>query len=335
VYNIIRRSEKVRRRVAMQYKDYYKILGVEKTATQDEIKKAYRKLAKKYHPDVNKGNSSAEESFKEANEAYEVLGDAEKRKKYDTLGSAGFNFQNGQNFDPSQYGFGNFGGGNRSYEFRSSGGNGFSDFFDMFFGSDGGMDINDILRGQGRTGRRSVAQKGSDAEAEIELYPVEGLAGAERRLTFSVNGKPKTLSLKIPKGIRDGEKIKLSGQGAPGINGGPNGDLYLNVKLIKTEKYLIEGNDIIEKLNITPWEAALGASIEVGTLEGNRISVKVPAGIQSGNKIKIKNKGYIDRKGNRGDLMLTVYIVNPKKLSTKEKELYKKLSEESNFKPER
>jgi curved DNA-binding protein len=218
----------------MEYKDYYKTLGVEKNASQNEIKKAFRKLAKKYHPDSNPGDKKAEEKFKEINEAYEVLGDEEKRKKYDTLGS-NFNFGNGYDFDPFKYGF----GGNTKYTYNagktSTSGRGFSDFFNMFFGGDG---FDDILSGLGnRTGyagsgfsNMQYPINGDDVEAEIEITPEEGFAGIEKRIKINIDGQEKTISFRIPAGIRQDEKVKIAGQGRSGSNDGRNGDLYLKVK---------------------------------------------------------------------------------------------------------
>ena len=234
----------------MEYKDYYKTLGVDKSASQDEIKKAYRKLAKKYHPDANPGNNKAEERFKEVNEAYEVLGDKDKRQKYDQFGT--MDFQNGMNFDPSQFGH---------YEFRGSQ-NGFSDFFNMFFG-EGGIDLNDLFgAGGGRTrgfssGYSTRAQmRGEDIEAEMTISPEDGIEGVEKTFAIRNMNGSKTISVKIPRWIPEGGKIKLSGQGNPGIGGGPNGDLYITIKF-KEGQYKLEGKNLIKNRGIpmgcSPW----------------------------------------------------------------------------------
>lgn len=308
----------------MQYRDYYETLGVSKTASQDEIKKAYRKLAKQYHPDTNPGNKAAEEKFKAVSEAYEVLGDSEKRKKYDTFGQS-TNFRNGFDFDPSQFGFGK----NARYEYRTGGNGGFSDFFNMFFGG-GGIDMDSIFSraGRGGAGRNSwnAPQKGQDREAEISVTPEEGFRGIEKRITVQGGGGEKTVSFKVPPGIKDGEKIKLAGQGSPGLNGGAPGDLYLMVKIKPGSGFELEGMNVNTTLDVYPWEAALGAEKAVETLEG-KIIVKVPPGIQSDNKIRAAGKGYIDRIGSRGDLYIKIRIMNPKILTPEQRELYEKLQQ--------
>lgn len=303
----------------MKYKDYYNILGVDKNATSDAIKKAYRKLAKKYHPDANPNDKKAEEKFKEVSEAYEVLGDAEKRKKYDTFGSE-VNFQDGYDFDPSSYGFAN----NVRYEYRTNVGGGYSDFFNSFFGEDG-FDLGSIFGGVGTKHRRqSYAAKGSDVEAIIEILPEEGFVGIEKSVSIRGRNGEKSLSFKIPKGVKDGEKIRFKGQGRPGINGGSNGDLYLIVKFKKGSRFEIEGKDLLTTLDIMPWEAALGDEKPIETLDG-RILIKIPPGIQTDNKIRVAGKGYTDRSGIRGDLYIKMRIVNPKIISPEVKKLYSKL----------
>lgn len=306
----------------MQYKDYYNILDIDKKATQDEIKKAYRKLAKKYHPDANPNDKKAEEKFKQVNEAYEVLGDAEKRKKYDTFGSE-VNFQDGYDFDPSKYGFGN----NVKYKYSTNAGD-YSDFFNSFFG-EGGFDLGSIFGGGGtRRRRQSYAAKGGDIEAVIEILPEEGFGGIEKSVSIRGRTGDKSFTFKIPKGVKDGEKIRLKGQGEPGTNGGSNGDLYLTVKFKKGSRFEIEGKDLLTTLDVMPWEAALGAEKPVDTMDG-RILIKVPPGIQTDSKIRVAGKGYTDRSGSRGDLYIKVRIMNPKVMTREIKELYTKLKEVS------
>ncbi len=310
----------------MKYRDYYEILGVDKKASQDEIKRAYRKLAKKYHPDAHPGDKAAEEKFKEANEAYEVLGNEEKRKKYDQFGSEG-QFRNGADFDPSQYGFGN----NVKYEFRQGNAGDFSDFFNMFFGGGSPFDTFDVGgafgRRRGRHGgvSRNSQMPGQDNEALMEITPAEGFAGAEKRISLRTQNGERTISLRIPAGIRPGEKIKLAGQGGPGVNGGRNGDLYLNVEFTRFSGFELNGLDLESQIALYPWEAALGSEIPFNTLDG-RISVKIPPGIQSGSKIRVAGRGYRDRSGVRGDLYLKMTLVNPEKLNSAQIELYEKLS---------
>lgn len=301
----------------MEYKDYYKILGVDKTASQDTIKKSFRKLAKKYHPDANPGNKSAEEKFKEVSEAYEVIGDEDKRKKYDQFGQTGF--QNGMNFDPSQFGH---------YEFKSSQ-NGFSDFFNMFFGS-GGIDIDNIFGGHGRTRGFSSGYSagpsqmcGDDIEAEMSITPEEAMDGKEKTFTIRTGTGTKTISVNIPQGIPEGGKIKLAGQGNPGYGGGPNGDLYIVIRF-KEGKFKLEGNNLIYRLEVYPWTAALGGEAKVQAPDG-LIQVKIPAGIQTDQKIRVSGKGYGKKGGKRGDLYIQVKIINPRYLNNDQKKLYEEL----------
>jgi len=316
----------------LKYRDYYEILGVSKEATQDQIKKAYRKLAKKYHPDANPGDKKAEEKFKEINEAYEVLGNEEKRKKYDQLGSA-FNFTDGFDFDPSNFGFNR---GNVRYEYRTSGSRGFSDFFDMFFG-DGGIDLDDLFFSGRRNGFANKgftanpfggyqqSLRGEDKEAEIKISVTDGLLGTEKHISIETPTGRKTLSVKIPKGIQPGGKIRLAGQGGKGINGGPNGDLILVVRF-KEDEYELKGYDIIQKIEVKPWVAALGGEVTVRTPE-SKIIVNIPKGIRSGGNIRIPGKGYYNSIGGRGDLYIQVNINNPEFLSPKQLELFRQLKE--------
>lgn len=309
----------------MKFRDYYEVLGVEKKASQDEIKKAYRKLAKKYHPDTHPGDKTAEEKFKEANEAYEVLGDAGKREKYDQFGAQG-QFHNGADFDPSAYGFGN----NVRYEYRQDGNSDFSDFFNMFFGGSNpfGSFGEDSLFGNkaARGGRftQSRQMKGEDSEAVLKITLSEGLSGAEKRIGLRTSAGEKTISLKIPAGIKPGEKIKLSGQGGSGFNGGRNGDLYLHIEFVRNVDFELNGLNIEGRIALFPWEAALGTEKAYQTLDG-RISVKVPAGIQTDSRIRVAGRGYRDKNGTRGDLFLHVRIINPEKLSKEQLDLYEKL----------
>lgn len=317
----------------MQYKDYYNVLGVDKKATQEEIKKAFRKLAKKYHPDAHPGDKQSEEKFKEINEAYEVLGDAEKRKKYDQFGQEG-NFTNGYDFDPSQYGF----NGSQGFQYRTSTGNAndFSDFFNMIFGGGGfrsesfGMgDLGGIFGGN--AGRHSgfshkMHSRGNDIEAEIEITPEDGFNGSEKMINLKGGGSDNKISFRVPRGIKDGEKIKLSGQGERGINGGGSGDLYLRVKFVRSHSFELDGMNLFSSVDIYPWDAALGTEIPFNTLDG-KIIVRIPAGIQSDNRIRVAGKGYIGRDGSRGDLFIKVRIINPAQLTQEQKKLYERLKE--------
>ncbi|MDQ7033178.1 MAG: J domain-containing protein [Desulfonauticus sp.] len=313
----------------MEYKDYYKILGVEKGATQEEIARAYKKLAKKYHPDLNPNNKQAEEKFKEINEAYEVLKDPEKRKLYDSLGP---NWQHGQNFEPPP-GFENI-----RFEFQSGGGfedlGGFSDFFEAIFGGLGrnkGRKCYTRFTGSG-FGQDYYTARGEDQEAILELSLEEAYRGGEKVLTLgTAMGERKTLKVKIPPGIKDGAKIRLKGQGSPGLQGGPAGDLYLKVKILPHHTFKLDGNNIVYRLKLAPWEAVLGAEIFVPTLEG-QVKLKIPAGINSGQKLRIRGKG-LGQGLNKGDQLVEVVICSPKHISAEEKNLWEKLAKLSQFNP--
>lgn len=324
----------------MQFKDYYAILGVEKNASQDEIKKAYRKLAKQHHPDVNKGEKASEEKFKDISEAYEALGDAEKRKKYDMFGSQA-QFNNGSDFDPSQYGFN---GGNVRYNYTGNAGD-HSDFFNMFFSD--AFDLNDLFgqsRGGGRTtrvyeggdlgdlfgqsrggARAPRVRNGKDIEAEIELTPEEGAVGADKLIALQTQTGTRSINFKIPAGVGDGETIRLKGQGHAGTNGGSSGNLRMTVRM-KPGRFTLKDSELLMNADVYPWDAALGAKLTVDTLDG-RIAVKIPEGVQTGSRIRVAGKGYPFRAGKRGDLYITVRIMNPAHLTAEQKKLYEKLKE--------
>ena len=304
----------------MKYKDYYTTLGVEKTASQDVIKKAYRKLAKKYHPDKTGGDKKMEAQFKEVGEAYEVLGDVEKRAQYDEIGDQS-SFQNGRDFDPSRYGYNN----NVRYEYSDAGDH--SDFFNMFFGGGGGFNMNDIFSSAGSRGTQRIYD-GENIEAEIDITPEEGAAGIEKRISLQTSTGIRNLTFKVPKGVRSGEKIRLKGQGSPGSSGGKSGDLHLIVRIVPSARYLIDGTDLVTTIELMPWDAALGAKMRVTTLDG-RIMVTIPAGVQTDNKIRIAGKGYPVRSGKRGDLYIKVRIVNPKTLTDETKTLFEQLKKAS------
>lgn len=300
----------------MKYKDYYEILNVDKSATEDEIKRQYRQLAKKYHPDLNPGDEKAQEKFKEINEAYEVLGDAEKRKKYDQFGP---DFANGQHFDPSQYGF-----GNGSHTYTTVNGD-FSDFFNMFFGGMegsqqssgrmGGFDLGSLFGG----GRR--ANKRQSYESELNISLEEAYNGTTRNVNLNVGGQSKSMEIKVPKGILPGKRLRVKGE-----KWGINGDVLFKINLVEDGENKLEGLDITLKLDLSPWQTALGDKVIVSTLDG-RIKIDIPKGISSGKKIRIPKKGYRDMKGNKGDLFVEINITHPQSLTEEEIELYKKLKE--------
>ncbi len=329
----------------MKYKDYYKILGVSRDATQEEIQRAYRKLARKYHPDVNK-SADAEEKFKEINEAYEVLRDPEKRKKYDQLGTS---WEHGQDFSPPpgwdfhvEYEEGPF-GTRRTYYWTGSGADGFSDFFEALFGSGGfGKRARTHREHEGFEGFGfRMPQRGRDYEATIKISLEDAYRGGTKNITIQTqeigpDGRPilkeKEYQVKIPPGVLPGQKIRLAGQGGEGIDGGERGDLYLKVEIEPHPVFRLKGRDLYIDLPITPWEAALGGKVTINTLSGP-ISVNIPPGIQSGQKLRIKGKGMPNPKGEPGDLYAVVKIVVPKSLSPKEKELFEELRKISRFNP--
>ena len=287
----------------MEYKDYYASLGVAKDASPGDIQKAYRKLARRFHPDVNK-TPEAETKFKEINEAHEVLKDEEKRAKYDQFGS---NWKQAQQTGAPPPGFedmytvftsGTGGGSRHGYDF---GGEGFSSFFDMLFG--GGF-------GGGQSGPRATwttgptgptQQAGADHEATISLTLAEAASGGERELTLTdpTTGRTKTLRVKIPRGIRAGQKIRLPGQGGAGRGDSSRGHLFLNVEILPDSRFRLDGSDLHATLPVTPWEAALGGQAKVPTLKGD-IAVKIPPGSSSGRKIRLKEKGFPSSKGPAG-----------------------------------
>lgn len=308
----------------MQYKDYYKTLGVSKNASQDEIKKAYRKLAVKYHPDKNPDNKETENKFKDINEAYEVLKDPGKRKKYDQLGSnwkqyenAGYGGSQGGGFDWSQ--FGGQPGGGRSYHFKGDpgdvfGGAGdFSDFFNMFFGGAGSS------ASQGFSGFGS--SRGQDLKADLELSVYEAYHGTSRIL--NVNGKKLRVSTKP--GAFDGQELRIKGKGSPGKGGGSNGDIYLRIKVISDNEYRIEGANIIKEVPVDLFTAVLGGKTRVNTLAGV-VNVTIPKGTQSGRILRLRGKGMPVPKhpGSNGDLLLRLKIEIPSELTDEEEKLVKK-----------
>ena len=331
--------------MAVQFQDYYETLGVSRSASQDDIQKAYRKLARKYHPDVNK-SKEAEEKFKKINEANEVLKDPEKRQKYDALGA---NWQAGQDFTPPP-GFDGWqqwsgpSGGGTHYRFRSGssdfggfGQGGFSDFFEGLFGQMGGT---------GRTsgGERPSwwAGRGQDHEADITISLEEAHCGVSKTVALQMQDlgpggssrhAPKRYEVKIPAGVSDGDRIRLAGQGGGSRERGQQaGDLFLRVRIAPHAKFRVDGSDINIEVPVAPWEAALGAKVEVPTLDG-RIKLTIPPGTQGGQRFRSRGKGLRNKGGGRGDLYTIVQIAIPKDLSSQEKELFQALEKQSSFKP--
>ncbi|WP_028307905.1 DnaJ C-terminal domain-containing protein [Desulfitibacter alkalitolerans] len=322
----------------MNYKDYYEALGVDKKAGEKEIKSAYRKLVKKYHPDKTKGDKNAESRFKEIAEAYEVLSDPEKRQKYDELGANWDRFGPGENWQKANtnfYGFsrGKQNGGYKFYTNMNGHDADFSDFFKVFFGGFDGMDARGYgnsgfdTSGFGSSARGNTASTGNDVESEIRLSVEEAYNG----ITAQVNVDGSTLKIKIPAGVKDGQKIRVAGKGQPGMRGGKSGDLYLVVRINEHKLYKIDGADIKLNVPITPSEAALGAKIQVPTPKG-KISLTVPPGTSSGKVLRLKGLGLGSEK-EKGNLLVTLDVAVPPDLTEEERELYRKLQDISNYNP--
>ncbi len=317
--------------MGLAYKDYYKTLGIERTASADDIRKSFRKLAREYHPDVAKNKKEAEEKFKEINEAYEVLSDPEKRKKYDQLGA---NWKQGSEFRPPP-GWEQFGGGQRGrnggaeFEF---GGTGFSDFFEQIFGGRGGRDS----RGGGfRFDQEEAAERGRDLEADIMVTLEDALKGSVRSISFRRGtghaAKTETHQVKIPPGVKDGQKLRVGGKGEAGGSGGVAGDLYLTIRLSGHPELRVEGETLFHDLDLTPWEAVLGTSVSVPTLEG-KVSIKLPPGTQTGQRLRLRGRG-LGKEGARGDLFVVTRVQVPDKISDAERKLWEELAKESKFSP--
>lgn len=298
----------------MEYKDYYKVLGVDRSAKQDEIKKAYRKLAVKYHPDKNPGDKAAEEKFKEISEAYQVLGNEDSRKKYDELGA---NWKQYENMGYGGDGFQGFEG------FQGFGGSGFSDFFDMFFGGQGsGFDFSNI-GGFGGSRSRTRAMKGKDLSASIDMTLREAYFGSQR--VFKVGGD--TIKISIKPGVKDGQTLRVKGKGNPGVNGGENGDLLLKINVLQDPVYQRDGDDLIRNVNIDVYTAILGGKIEIDTMKGN-VSVPIKPQTQNNSMLRLKGLGmpHYGKEGS-GALLLKVQIMLPNHFSDKELELIKQAKE--------
>lgn len=298
----------------MEYRDYYAVLGVDRKASAEDIKKAYRRLARKYHPDVN-AEPDAEDRFKEVGEAYEVLSDPEKRGAYDALGA---NWQDHQNFQPppdweQRFSFG--GGGFTGHDAD------FSDFFETLFGG----------QGFARHGRRAGGFKGADEHARVGITLEEAFRRDSVELTLrGPDGKPRRLRVKIPAGISDGKRVRLKGQGGPGVGGGEPGDLFVEFRLVPHPRFRPEGRDVHYELPVAPWEAALGAEVTVPTL-GGPVKLKVPASSQAGSRLRLKGRGLPGEPP--GDQFVTLKVVLPKADSAEAKALYRKMAETMAFDP--
>jgi curved DNA-binding protein len=320
--------------MAVRYQDYYQTLGVERGVDAKELQRAYRKLAREFHPDVNK-SPGAEERFKQINEAYEVLSDPEKRKRYDRLGA---NWQAGQEFTPPPgfegAEFGRRGFDERSFEFGGDDLGGFSSFFEALFGQSGGP--------RARTHARR-AHRGRSQEAEIELSLEDLLRDGAHEIRLQTvepgaDGQPqrteRRFDVRIPPGTTDGTTIRLAGQGSPGAGGGPSGDLLLRVRLARHPRFEVEGFDLSTRVEVAPWEAALGAKIDVALLSGSA-TLTVPPGSSSGRRLRLRGQGLPQRGGTRGDLLVELVIAIPPELTPRERELYEELGRVSPFHPRR
>ncbi len=347
--------------MAVQFKDYYEVLGVPRSASEEDIKKAFRKLARLHHPDVAKNKKTAEEKFKEINEAYEVLGDPAKRKKYDELGP---NWKQGAEFRPPPGWEGQFRQGRpftgsrtgpQGPEFEFGGTTGFSDFFEQLFGSrtrGGGSPFG------GGFAEEDLAARGRDVEGDLMVTLEEAMNGSVRsvslrRATVCENcggtgeknrrpcpvcggtgqvAKTETYQVKIPPGVIEGQKLRVAGRGEAGSHGGEAGDLYLRVHLARHPDFEVEEHNLIYEAELAPWEAVLGAHISVPTLDG-RVNIKIPPGTHNGQKLRVRGRGLPQRNGPAGDLMVVARIEVPDKINDDERKLWEKLADASKFHP--
>lgn len=302
--------------MAVGFRDYYETLGIARDASPDEIRRAYRKLARRYHPDVN-SDEDAEGRFKEVAEAYEVLGDPEKRERYDRLGA---NWRAGDDVSGAQ-GFGDGAPGDFGGVRVDFGDGDFSEFFESLFGGRGGA--------RGSVAFEDLAARGWDREALLELSLEEAAAGGRRKIVLA-DGREH--EVEIPAGVRNGDRLRLPGLGGEGVGGGPAGDLFLRVRLRPHPRFRLEGRDLRVDVPVTPWEAALGSVVPVPTLTGE-VQVRLPPGSSSGRRLRVRGRGMPDRTGGRGDLYADVRVMVPKTLSERERELFEQLAAASSFNP--
>lgn len=323
----------------MEYKDYYKILDVDKTASEKDIKKSYRKLARQYHPDVNPGKPEAEAKFKEINEAYEVLSNKEKRQKYDELGANWKQYEQwqksggeayGQPFGGAQYGYGTGGPDQAGYQYRTvsaeelndlfGGNEGYSEFFTQFFGGTAG--------GESRRRYQPRPRRGQDFEQVIEITLEEAYNGTARLMQMGANGTSRNIEAKIPAGVADGSRIRLAGQGGPGVAGGPAGDLYLVTQVKPDSRFERNGDDLKTTISVPLTTAILGGEVDVPAIDGKKVKLKIPPETQNGKKIKLKGKGMpgLAKRGEKGDLYAEVKVKLPEKLSDRERKVFEELA---------
>ncbi len=330
----------------MDFKDYYQTLGVAKTANEKEIKQAFRKLARKFHPDVNPGDKTAEGKFKEINEAYEVLGDPDKRRKYDELGANWRMYeqaaQQGQGFGGSPFGYGAGGpGADNTWTINMGGPGGyrtmtpeemqdlfgnedpFSDFFRTFFGGAGPREGSGRARAGGRAPR---SQKGQDIEHGVELTLEEAYHGATRRISIKDGGHARSVDVRIPVGVKEGSRVRAAGEGAAGANGGSAGDLYLRVHLRPHPVFERNGNDLKTKVGVPVTTAVLGGEAQVPTVTGS-VRLKIPEGTQNGQVFRLKGHGMpqVGKPDDRGDLYASVEVQLPRALTKEQRQHYEAL----------
>lgn len=318
----------------VEFKDYYQSLGVAREASQDDIRKAFRKLAREYHPDVAKDKKIAEEKFKEINEAYEVLGDPAKRKKYDALGA---NWNRAQPPPGATGGRGFRGQNGEEFEFHF-GGTGFSDFFEQFFGGQGerGFGFQDF--GQGQRAAGGAPLRGQDIEGDILVTLDEALNGSVRTISFQRRNRQtgqaisENFRVRVPVGVTEGQMIRVQGKGEEGHNGGPGGDLYLRVRFAQHPDFRVRGSDLYFDLDLAPWEAVLGTTVSIPAIDGS-VSVRVPPGANKGQQLRVRGKGLPAQGGTRGDLYAVISIQMPTEVGQAERELWQQLAERSSFNP--
>jgi curved DNA-binding protein len=337
----------------MDFKDYYATLGLTKTATDKEIKQAFRKLARKHHPDVNPNDKAAEARFKELNEANEVLSDPDKRRKYDELGA---NWRAYEHAPPGAQGFpggfpGGFGGfrgpGAGSYtsagggQYRTvtpeemeellGGGGGFSDFFTTFFGAGGGRPGG----GEEKRGRRGRSRQGADLEHPVQLTLDEAYHGALRRISLKHEGHTRAIDVRIPAGIRDGARVRVTGEGEPGGSGGRAGDLYLRVQVLPHDRFERQGEDLTTRVEVPLTTAVLGGEAAVVTLAGSRVRLKVPPTTQHGQKFRLRGQGMPvpGKADERGDLYVVADVQLPRSLTPAQRAHFEALAELADGEP--
>ena len=310
----------------MKFQDYYETLGVARTAPAEDIKQAFRKLARLYHPDVAKNKVTGEAKFKEINEAYEVLGDPEKRRRYDELGA---DWQEGAAAPGGSHGRPAAAGETAGFEF---GGTGFSDFFESFFGGGGRAGFASAPRGA------QWAESGRDIEADLLVTLEEALRGSRRKVTLrrpGTDGAPErsnTYDVRLPPALREGQRIRLAGQGDPGRGGAAAGDLYLRVRFARHPDLSVQGDDIFWDLDLAPWEAVLGVQAKIATLDGS-IALRVPPGTVAGTQLRVRGQGLPHADGTRGDLFAVVQLQVPTAITPEERLLWEKLAATSTFSP--